>query len=80
MSDHFASNLATRLANDLETRFPGWLISMDTWGQWSAVRPGWGVLYGRTAAELRERLEQYAALAAAACAPSVTASWRIEEG
>jgi hypothetical protein len=53
------SRLIARLINDLNHEFPGWIISRDRSGRWSAARPNWGVLHGQCSAELRERLRQY---------------------
>ena len=54
-----ASALIRRLGNGLKADFPEWLISRDECGRWVAERPGWGVLYGQSAAELRRRLGQF---------------------
>jgi hypothetical protein len=60
MSDtDFVEALISRLENELEADFPGWLISRESSGRWVATRSGWGRLYGRTAAALRERLTRY---------------------
>jgi hypothetical protein len=53
------SALIKRLENDLAADFPGWLISREESGRWAATRHGWGVLYGQSAAELRNRLGRY---------------------
>lgn len=51
--------LFTRMEDDLEAEFPGWLVTREESGQWSAVRPSWGALYGQSATELRDRLLKY---------------------
>ena len=60
----FVNALVTRMENELEEDFPGWLIHRETSGQWTATRPGWGSLFARTAPELRERLTKHAGQAA----------------
>jgi hypothetical protein len=52
--------LVERLEADLEREFPGWLIAREASGLWSARLPGWGVLYGQSAPELRNRLRLHA--------------------
>lgn len=52
--------LIRRLESELEADFPGWLITREASGRWSAQLPGWGELYGDSAPQLRERLRQYA--------------------
>lgn len=54
------SALVARLENEIEAEFPGWLISRESSGRWTAVRPDWGLLYGDSAPELRARLRRYA--------------------
>ncbi|MFI0370394.1 hypothetical protein ACH35V_21205 [Actinomadura sp. 1N219] len=54
-----ASMLIQRLGDGLKADFPGWLISREESGRWVADRPGWGVLYGQSAAELRRRLYRF---------------------
>ena len=51
--------LFTRIENRLEEEFPGWLVTRDESGRWSAIRLTWGALYGQSATELRERLLKY---------------------
>lgn len=60
MSEAFdVGPLIRRLEADLEAEFPGWRIVREVTGRWSAVLAGWGVLYGQSAAELRDRLRQH---------------------
>lgn len=47
------------LQKKLSQEFPLWEITQERPGRWRAVLPGWGVLYGSSAAELRERLLRY---------------------
>jgi hypothetical protein len=48
--------LIRRLQSELEADFPGWLISREAAGRWSAQLPRQGGLYGDNAPQLRERL------------------------
>ena len=47
------------LKNELERDFPGWLITRDASGRWTASKPDWGTLHGESAPELRDRLTQH---------------------
>jgi hypothetical protein len=61
MSDHVdLGALIRRLEAELEADFPGWLITHEASGRWSAKLPGWGQLHGDSAPQLRERLRLYA--------------------
>lgn len=50
--------LGARLQRDMQAEFPAWQISREESGQWVAVRPGWGVMHARSAAELRVELRR----------------------
>jgi hypothetical protein len=51
---------ARRLENELEADFPGWLITGEASGRWTATLPGWGSLDAASASELRDRLDRHA--------------------
>lgn len=61
MTDHLdLGPLVKRLENELESDFPGWLITREASGQWTASKPDWGTVHGQSAPELRDRLTQHA--------------------
>lgn len=66
MSDGFVNSLVTRLESELEEEFPGWLITRESSGRWTATRTDWGSLYGKTAADLRARMRRHIGEAAGA--------------
>jgi hypothetical protein len=53
------SPIFTRMEDDLEAEFPGWVVTREDSGRWSAVRPSWGALYGQSVTELRDRLLKF---------------------
>jgi hypothetical protein len=49
-----------RLENELEADFPGWLITGEASGRWTATLPGWGTFDAPSAPELLDRLSRHA--------------------
>lgn len=49
--------LRVNLQRQLRGEFPGWQITFEESGQWSAIRPDAGVVNATSAAELRDRLQ-----------------------
>ena len=54
------SGLIASMENAIESQFPGWLISREHSGRWTAVRPQWGKLHADNAPELLQRLWKHA--------------------
>jgi hypothetical protein len=51
--------IGRHLHREICAEFPGWEITRDNDGTWSAVREGWGALYAQTGVELRDRLRRH---------------------
>jgi hypothetical protein len=49
MTDHLDfGSLIRRLEHQLETEFPGWPITREASGRWSATLPPWRVAFTRS--------------------------------
>ncbi|GAA2456960.1 hypothetical protein GCM10010191_90650 [Actinomadura vinacea] len=50
------SLLVKAMEGALESEFPGWLITRESSGRWTATRPDWGQLYAKNSIGLRAKL------------------------
>lgn len=57
--DERLAAIGGRLLGELIDEFPQWEIERENSGRYRAELAGWGVLYGDSAAELRERLRYW---------------------
>jgi hypothetical protein len=58
-SDDRYAAIGRDLQKKLSQEFPLWEITQLRPGRWRAALPDWGVLYGNSAAELRDLLRRY---------------------
>lgn len=53
------SALAEKLAVDLRHEFPGWTITREESGNWTAIREGTGIVTAGTSPDLRDKLRKF---------------------
>jgi hypothetical protein len=53
------STLAERLAVELRHEFPGWSITREESGNWTAIREGTGIVTAGASSELRDKLRHF---------------------